>query len=156
MLEGRRDFTLQRLIDAAQQRLELLHPFFGLLDALLQRPQQIFDRADRSGNPSIKTAGQALTEKLTEVEGEIYQHRLRSGQDPLNYPIRLNNKLAALQGTVEGRDYRPTDQAVQVFKQLSARLDAQLKRLDGLVTNELAGFNRTLQGAGQDAVKDGT
>ncbi len=63
---------------------------------------------------------------MTAVEGEIYQYRNRSSQDPLNYPIRLNNKLAALQGVVEAGDNRPTDQAQAIFKDLSARLDKEL------------------------------
>ena len=116
--------------------------------------QQITDRLGKATDQAVKTAGQALIDQLTEVEGEIYQHRLRSGQDPLNYPIRLNNKLAALQGTVEGGDYRPTDQAYAVFKELSARLDKQLARVDALVKTELAAFNAVLTTAGLQPVKD--
>ena len=49
--------------------------------------EQIADRA-RQGDttPRLKAAGDALTDKLTAVEGEIYQYRNRSSQDPLNYP----------------------------------------------------------------------
>ena len=66
------------------------------------------------------------------MEGEIYQYRNRSSQDPLNFPIRLNNKLAALQGIVESGDYKPTDQSYAVFKDLSAQLDQQLARLEAI------------------------
>jgi hypothetical protein len=114
---------------------------------------QITERIGKTSDAAVKTAGQALIDKLTDVEGEIYQHRLRSGQDPLNYPIRLNNKLAALQGTVEGGDYRPTDQSVAVFKELSGRLDKELARLDALVKTDLAAFNKTLTAAGLEPVK---
>lgn len=114
---------------------------------------QITERMSKAGDVAIKTAGQSLIDTLTEVEGEIYQHRLRSGQDPLNFPIRLNNKLAALQGTVESGDYRPTDQALVVFKELSARLDKELARLDALVQTDLAALNRLLERAGMAAVK---
>ena len=114
---------------------------------------QITERIGKSTDAAVKSAGQTLIDKLTAVEGEIYQHRLRSGQDPLNYPIRLNNKLAALQGTVEGGDYRPTAQAQAVFKELSGRLDKELARLDALVKTDLAGFNRQLTGAGLEPVK---
>ena len=69
---------------------------------------QIAERTPASADARLKAAGQSLIEKLTAVEGEIYQYRNRSNQDPLNYPIRLNNKLAALQGTVESGDARPT------------------------------------------------
>ena len=65
---------------------------------------QIADRLGKTNNAAMKKAGAALTERLTDVEGEIYQYRNRSSQDPLNYPIRLNNKLAALQGLVESGD----------------------------------------------------
>ena len=116
--------------------------------------QQITERTAKRSGDSIKTAGQALIDKLTDVEGEIYQHRLRSGQDPLNYPIRLNNKLAALQGIVESGEYRPTDQSYTVFKELSARLDTQLARLETLIKNELTAFNTALSGAGLAPVKD--
>lgn len=106
--------------------------------------QQITDRIDKVSDASVKAAGKALIEKFTDVEGEIYQHRLRSNQDPLNYPIRLNNKLAALQGIVEAGDYKPTDQSFEVFKDLSAQLDKQLQRLDGVIKDDLATFNQQL------------
>jgi photosystem II stability/assembly factor-like uncharacterized protein len=102
---------------------------------------QIADRIQKANDAKIKAGGEALTEKLTAVEGEIYQYRNRSGQDPLNFPIKLNNKLAALQGIVESGDYRPTDQSYAVFKDLSAQLDAQLAKLDALVKVDLAAFN---------------
>ncbi len=102
---------------------------------------QIADRIQKANDPKIEAAGEALTEKLTAVEGEIYQYRNRSGQDPLNFPIKLNNKLAALQSIVESGDYRPTDQSYAVFKDLSAQLDAQLAKLDALVKVDLAAFN---------------
>jgi hypothetical protein len=97
-----------------------------------------------------------LTERLTEVEGEIYQYRNRSSQDPLNYPIRLNNKLAALQGIVESGDSKPTAQSYEVFTQLSGRLDKELTRLDALVKRDLAAFNKQLSAARLEPVKDAT
>ena len=105
---------------------------------------QIADRVTKANDPKIKAAGDALTEKLTAVEGEIYQYRNRSSQDPLNFPIKLNNKLAALQSVVESGDYRPTDQSYAVFKDLSAQLEAQFRRLDQLIEGELAAFNQQI------------
>lgn len=115
---------------------------------------QITERVGKSTNAAVKKAGGALADRLTDVEGEIYQHRNRSSQDPLNFPIRLNNKLAALQGTVESGDYKPTAQSYAVFKELSARLDKELSRLDALVKTDVAAFNKQLTGARLEAVKD--
>ncbi|MGI8546746.1 MAG: hypothetical protein ACR2M1_05340, partial [Gemmatimonadaceae bacterium] len=50
-------------------------------------------------------------------------------EDPLNYPIRLNNKIAALAGVVGSADARPTDQSYTVFGLLTAQLDTQLRRM---------------------------
>jgi photosystem II stability/assembly factor-like uncharacterized protein len=103
---------------------------------------QIADRVTKGHDSKLKAAGDVLTEKLTAVEGAIYQYRNRSGQDPLNFPIRLNNKLAALQGIVESGDYKPTDQSHAVFKELAGQLDLQLEELDSLIRKELTTFNR--------------
>jgi photosystem II stability/assembly factor-like uncharacterized protein len=105
---------------------------------------QIADRVKKISDSKIKEAGDELAGKLTAIEGEIYQYKNRSSQDPLNFPIRLNNKLAALQGIVEVGDYRPTDQDYAVFKDLSARLDAQLRAFDSLLNSELEPFNKLL------------
>ncbi|OFW03604.1 MAG: glycosyl hydrolase [Acidobacteria bacterium RIFCSPLOWO2_02_FULL_67_36] len=116
---------------------------------------QIADRLGKTPDAKIKAAGEALTEKLTGVEGEVYQYRNRSSQDPLNFPIRLNNKLAALQGIVESGDGKPTDQASTVFKDLSERLDKQIAQLEALVKTDLAALNKLLAGGKLDPVKDG-
>ena len=105
---------------------------------------QITARLAKTTDPAIKTAGEPLIEKLTSIEGEIYQYKNRSSQDPLNYPIRLNNKLAALQGLVEIGDYKPTAQSYAVFKELSDRLDKQFGQLDSVFSIDLATFNKLL------------
>ncbi|GAC1479092.1 MAG: hypothetical protein NVS1B4_23390 [Gemmatimonadaceae bacterium] len=69
---------------------------------------------------------------LRALEEELYQTRNRSGQDPLNFPIRLNNRLAALERSVETGDARPTAAALVVLRELSAELDSVLRRLDAV------------------------
>ena len=115
---------------------------------------QVSGRMNKTNDAGIKAAGEPLVAKLTAVEGEIYQYRNRSNQDPLNYPIRLNNKLAALQGLVEIGDYRPTDQSYAVFKELSERLDKQLGQLDTLFSIDLPAFNKLLARKKLEPVKD--
>jgi photosystem II stability/assembly factor-like uncharacterized protein len=87
----------------------------------------------------------SLTARLAAIEAEIYQVRNRSNQDPLNYPIKLNNKIAALAGVVASADGRPTDQSARVFDELSAALQVQLDRLKALVDAEIPAFNRLVR-----------
>ena len=98
---GVTDADLQAQFDLAMRISERVSEANRAVIRIRDIKEQITDRIGKASDGAIKTAGQALIEKLTEVEGEIYQHRLRSGQDPLNYPIRLNNKLAALQGDIQ-------------------------------------------------------
>ena len=82
---------------------------------------------------------------LSGIENEIYQVKLQSSQDPLNFPIKLNNKIAALQGVIESADVRPTEQAYSVFRTLSNGLDEQLGRLDTSVKGKMPPVNQLLQ-----------
>ena len=71
----------------------------------------------RSTRPSrrtrkLKTAGDKLTKNLSDVEEEIYQVKNQSGQDPLNFPIKINNRLASLLGVVSRADARPIAQCL--------------------------------------------
>jgi hypothetical protein len=111
--------------------------------------RQINDYADRvRSQPSAKPiveAAKVLSGKLTAVEEELYQTKNQSSQDPLNYPIRLNNKLAALAGSIAGPDARPTDQQLAVYEDLVTRVDAQLASLQQIMTTDLPAFNKLVR-----------
>jgi photosystem II stability/assembly factor-like uncharacterized protein len=85
-----------------------------------------------------------LMQPITAVEEEVYQVKLHAFEDPLNYPIKLNNKIAALAGVVGSADARPTDQSYEVYKHLAGQLDAQLQKLNGALKSELSRVNAAL------------
>ncbi len=89
----------------------------------------------------------ALLARLTAVEAEIYQVKNQSRQDPLNYPIKLNDKLAGLIGVIDSADAAPTDGARAVFADLSGQLSRQLQALETALA-ELPAVNAALQAAG--------
>jgi hypothetical protein len=99
------------------------------------------------------TAGELLT-AMQAVEEALYQVKNRSGQDPLNFPISLNNRLASLRRSVETGDAKPTDAAYQVFEELSAELATQLDTLDRAVKQNLPQLNRQLEDAGLPALSE--
>jgi len=81
----------------------------------------------------VNAAHKDLLDRLSKIEEELYQVKNQSGQDPLNFPIKLNNRLAALERSVETGDARPTAGSYDVFKELSAELDRQLAGLNALL-----------------------
>jgi phage-related tail protein len=86
-------------------------------------------------------AGRELSQKLTSIEEALYQTRNQSSQDPLNYPIRLNNKLAALAGVVSSADAAPTAQSYVVYEELVTAINAELQKLSNMMNTELVQFN---------------
>jgi hypothetical protein len=107
--------------------------------------RQVDERLTHTHDPAIRAAAEALKARLAAVEDSLYNPRLRSGQDPLNFPIRLNNKMAALLGVVESAEAMPTRQSYTVFADLSHRIDAQLAALDALVRTDLPRLNALLR-----------
>jgi photosystem II stability/assembly factor-like uncharacterized protein len=105
---------------------------------------QIKDRLDRSDDGGLQRTAQGFVEKITAVEEELYQVRNRSGQDPLNFPIKLNNRLATLRRIVENGQARPTDGAYKVFEELSAELEGHLGALNTALTEDLTRVNQRL------------
>ena len=96
---------------------------------------------------AFASAAESLTARLSAVESEIYQVKNQSSQDPLNYPIKLNNKIAALSGVVGGTDAKPTSQSYIVFSDLSAQLDRQLSAMRAALV-ALPAINASLTAAG--------
>jgi photosystem II stability/assembly factor-like uncharacterized protein len=109
---------------------------------------QIDNRLGQTSDPDVTQTGQALEGRLSQVEEAIYQVRLESGQDPLNFPIKLNNKIAALRGHIESADDRPTDAEYAVFNVLSGQLQDQLDELARIVASDVPDFNAALGAAG--------
>jgi hypothetical protein len=68
--------------------------------------------------------------------------RNRSGQDPLNFPIKINNRLASLRRSVETGDNPPTDASREIYETLSAELQKQLDAMAAVIKGDLSNFNR--------------
>ena len=115
--------------------------------------EQLEGALDGTGDADLRQSADRLLEGLGTVEEELYQVRNRSGQDPLNFPIKLNNRLASLRRSVETGDARPTDAAYQVLDELSAELDGHLQQLEALLGEPLTAVNRQLQAAGRQPLQ---
>ena len=63
------------------------------------------------------------------IESSIYQVKNQSGQDPLNFPIKVNNRLAYLRKSVESGDGLPTNGSIEVYELLKNELSDYIKEL---------------------------
>jgi hypothetical protein len=131
------------LLLAIRDTLSRVHEAITRLRQVRDDVRAAAERAEGApAHDEIAAAAKALEGKLTAVEEALYQTKNRAPQDPLNYPIRLNNKLAALAGTAASADAAPTAQTVTVFEELRGKTDAQLAALDAALADDVAAFNR--------------
>jgi hypothetical protein len=101
-------------------------------------------RADDSKDPAVAEAGASLRDKLSTIEEQVYQVRNSANEDPLNFPIKLNNLIAALARSVETGDAPPTDQTYVVQRELSAQLSAIQVKFNEALKVDLDRFNTVL------------
>jgi len=100
---------------------------------------------------AFDAAATPLRDSLQSVEDSLYQSQSHAGEDPLNYPIRLNNRIGALMGVVASAQGRPTKQSYEVYDLLSGLIDLQMDRMKAAMKG-VGRVNGVLKSAGLDPV----
>ena len=112
-----------------------------------QARQQISEFISRQGKacPStLKSMGDSLTKRLTAIEELLHQTKAKSGQDVLNYPIRLDDKLGGVFDMVNSGNMAPSQQAKAVFAELSGQVDQAVGQLRSVLDTGIKEFNKTI------------
>jgi photosystem II stability/assembly factor-like uncharacterized protein len=100
-------------------------------------------RLDSSAAP-VRKLSDSIIRQLTAVEEALYQTKSKSGEDMLNFPIRINDKLSGVYGFAANGYAAPSRQAREVFAGLSAKADVQLDRLKAIVSDQLSALNKLI------------
>jgi len=116
---------------------------------------QVNDRLGKTSDARAKQIGEGLNTQISGVEEEIYQVRNQSGQDPLNFPIKINNRLGTLNRSVNTGDGAPIGNAEPIFNDLSAELKVQTDALERIINTELPRLNAELRRLGLQEVTSG-
>lgn len=101
----------------------------------------------------LKSKSETFIKNITAIEEELYQTKNRSSQDPLNFPIKLNNRIAALRRSLETGEGKPTAGVGKVFDELSKELIVLQTKLDQAMTAELPAINKILDEKGIKPIK---
>lgn len=115
--------------------------------------QQVADRltSDEDMKALVEKA-ELINEKISEVEKALYQTKNQSRQDPLNYPIKLTNKLAHLNSLEGMSDFAPTAQSEAFRKEVSAKIDVELEKWKDILKSDIPDFNAMVKEKAVDAV----
>jgi photosystem II stability/assembly factor-like uncharacterized protein len=126
---------VNQTVDKAHKSIKKIRKINDQLEAFQKQYKD-----NKSVEELVKKA-KDLSEEFSEIEKALYQTQNRSGQDPLNFPIRLTNKLAHLNSLVSMDDFPPTQQDIAVKNELTAAINAELTKFDQLVSKEIKSFN---------------
>jgi hypothetical protein len=140
--------TQFELLKQVHSRLSDTHKAINELRALRRRAEDWSARArDKPELDAVAKAAEAVVERLKPIEAELIQAKAKSRGDTLNFPVRLNGKLAALIGTIASGDGPPTASQKMVFDDLSQRVQAQLDLLSEAVVTEVGNLNEAIRAA---------
>ena len=118
--------------------------------------KQMEARMKETTDASFTAAAKDLNAKLTVIEEDLYQTKNQSGQDPLNFPIKLGNRISAVRRSLESGDAKPTAGVHKVFAELSKELEGHLSKLETTISGALPSLNKQLAALQLKEIKDKT
>ena len=101
----------------------------------------------------LVTYAKDLLKEMTIIEETLYQTKSKSNQDPLNFPIRLNNKLAHLNSLTRIGSYAPTQQAIDFKNEINKEIDLELAKLYDLFNNKVKVLNQKVKDSQIDLIQ---
>ncbi|MCB0546441.1 MAG: glycosyl hydrolase [Phaeodactylibacter sp.] len=107
---------------------------------------------EADGKKELVAKAEAIDSVMSNVEQVLYQTKNESSQDPLNYPIKLTNKLAHLNALTGIGDFRPTEQAYQAKQRLTELIDEQLAIFYELKEKDIPAFNAMVKASEVDVI----
>ncbi|MEB8346404.1 glycosyl hydrolase [Flavobacteriaceae bacterium KMM 6898] len=122
-------------VDRAHQSIKKIRKISTQLEAFTKQYK------DNEATKDLVEKAKKMKADFESIEKALYQTQNRSGQDPLNFPIRLTNKLGHLNSLVTMDDFPPTDQDIVVKNELTAEINKELGDFDALVDTEMMAFN---------------
>jgi hypothetical protein len=150
--EIKKDPRLTTTQDDFQRQLDLLLKVRDKLTELGEAVNAIRDIRKQSNDfvqkmdklpakDTIANTAKRMNKKLSEVEEELLQVKSKASEDPLNFPIKLNDKLAGIGDVVSSADAAPTKQSYALYDELSGKVDFQLAKYKQIVDTDLPAFN---------------
>jgi len=147
-LQAQFDFLIgvRDKLTETHKSIKRLRDVRGQIDALMKRIR------DKEEYKELRDKAKEIVKNLTTVEEKLYQTKNQAPQDPLNFPIRLNNRLSALVSVVASGDNRPTDQAYKVRDELIGLIDAEVEKLNSALDDGIEEFNAAVKKADIPAI----
>jgi photosystem II stability/assembly factor-like uncharacterized protein len=152
-LKGVSEADLVEQFDLAQKIVQKTSAANEAVIRIREIREQLVSNREKIPVPAYENTMVPFLQQIASVEEELYQVQNQSNQDPLNFPIKLNNRLASLRRSLETGDAKPTDGAYKVFGELSAELEQHLSTLTSAIRTDLPKVNEVLRDSGIPEIK---
>jgi len=142
-----------KLLLKVRDKLSETHDAINTLRNIRQQVEDWEKRTrERKDHEAVSSAARSLKEKLSPIEDELTQSRAKTRQDTMNFPAKLNGKLAWLAGVVASAQAAPTRQQYELYADLAGRIDVQIQRLQEIIDTDVAAFNGLMRESEMPAV----
>jgi len=149
---GATDAEMREQFELASQIRDKVNEANNAVIQIRRLKAQLDDRTKKSQNADVKAIADQFAKELTTIEEDVYQVRNQSNQDPLNFPIKTNNRLASLLRVVQAGDGKPTGNVLPIFTDLKAELKAETDRLQRSLATYVPRFNQLAQRLGLEPI----
>ena len=138
-------------VNGVNQTIDKAHKAINNIRATLKKLNEFNNSfKDKEETKSLLAQAKKLANDLGAIEKALYQTKNRSNQDPLNYPIKLTNKLGHVNNLVMMNDFPPTAQDIAVKEELTAAIQLQLENYEKLMSDEVMAFNKAFKALALD------
>ncbi|NNC71066.1 MAG: glycosyl hydrolase, partial [Flavobacteriaceae bacterium] len=108
---------------------------------------------DKEQHKELLEFASTISKEITKIENNLYQTKSKSNQDPLNFPIKLNNKLGHLNSLTSLGNYRPTDQAIEFKNEITKEIDKELAALYAIFNTDVKELNKKVKESAVDLIQ---
>ena len=159
-LDPRLEDVTTRELEAQAELAGAIHDTLDAVYDQLRRVRRVrkqvkagLERAEEAGRAEgLEASADSLVAALDELEGRITQTKNESGQDPLNFPPKLDADIASLYGYVAGPDAGPPATARDRWEDLLARWGELRSGIESTISEEVGAFRDELESRGVPAV----
>ena len=137
-------FDLHQQINATLSRVHKTIASIRTVRGSISTFQQRISDLDTATTREIRADMTSISDSLTTIENVLVQTKAVAFQDLLNYPVKLNNKIASLASVAASADRRPTQQVYDLFATLKRQADAQCDRVDVIIAKNLVDVNERI------------
>jgi photosystem II stability/assembly factor-like uncharacterized protein len=110
--------------------------------------KQINDFTGKQGKDypkEIKQQADTINKQMTVIEEALHQTKAKSGQDVLNFPIRLDDKISGLYDFASSGNAAPAKQVKDAYVELAAQADVQLNALKKIMEEDVMKLNALIR-----------